>query len=218
MNALKKTLALLLVLVMAVSCLPLGAVTAFAAELDETQAPADETQPPTVSEEPTEDTTEPVTELTEEPTTEESTPAEEPVDETVPETTPPKEVPTEEATEPTEPTEQTTPDRGPPMMAANPETKGGSSGSEVGGGGDGGGNAAGSGSSNMIAVGVTMQIVYYRYDDCYNRYNSHGSVVSTVKNGKAIPWNSTGKDKGETMTTVFDTYTITDNTFIVKAR
>ena len=218
MNALKKTLALLLVLVMAVSCLPLGAVTAFAAEIDETQAPADETQPPTVSEEPTEDTTEPVTELTEEPTTEESTPAEEPIDETVPETTPPEEVPTEEATEPTDPTEPATPDRGPPMMAASPETKGGSSGSEVGGGGDGGGNAAGSGSSNMIAVGVTMQIVYYRYDDCYNRYNSHGSVISTVKNGKAIPWNSTGKDKGETMTTVFDTYTITDNTFIVKAR
>ena len=228
MNALKKTLALLLVLVMAVSCLPLGAVTAFAAEIDETQAPADETQPPTMPEEPTEDATDPVTELTEEPpteteaveepATEETTPVEEPIVETVPEETSPEEVPAEETTDPTEPTEPTTPDRGPPMMAASPETKGGSSGSEVGGGGDGGGNAAGDGSSNMIAVGVTMQIVYYRYDDCYNRYNSHGSVISTVKNGKAIPWNSTGKDKGETATTVFDTYTITDNTFIVKAR
>ena len=96
-------------------------------------------------------------------------------------------------------------------------TKGGSSGSEVGDGG-GSGDAAGSGSSSMVAAGVTMQIVYYRYDQCYNRYNSHGSVIGTVRNSKAIPWNASGKDKGETSTTVFDTFTITPHTFLVKAR
>lgn len=106
------------------------------------------------------------------------------------------------------------------MFSASPasDDDSGSSGSEVGDGGDGSGNTAGDGSSNMIAVGVTMQVVYYRYDDCYNRYNSHGSVINTVQTGKAIPWNDTGKDKGETMATVFDTFTITPHTFIVKAR
>ncbi len=97
------------------------------------------------------------------------------------------------------------------------ETQGGSSGSEIGDGG-GGGDDAGEGVCNMVAAGVTMQIVYYRYDQCYNRYNSHGSVIDTVKTGKAIPWNDTGKDKGETATTVFDTFTITPHTFVVKAR
>ena len=92
------------------------------------------------------------------------------------------------------------------LFSASPasDDDSGSSGSEVGEGGDGSGNAAGEGSSNMIAVGVTMQVVYYRYDECYNRYNSHGNVIETLKSGKAIPWNDTGKDKGETMTTVFD--------------
>lgn len=63
-------------------------------------------------------------------------------------------------------------------------SNGGSSGSEIGDGG-GGGNATGSGSSIMVAVGVTMQIVYYLYDQCYNRYNSHGSVINTLQSGKA---------------------------------
>ena len=216
MNAMKKVMALLLVFALAVSCLPLGAVTAFAAEMEDPQVPTDDVLTSNVTEEATEPVTEPPTE-TEEAQTDATEPATEGT-EPIPEETAGEDVPAEETTEPTEPTEPTVPDRGPPMMAASPETKGGSSGSEVGGGGDGGGNAAGDGSSNMIAVGVTMQIVYYRYDDCYNRYNSHGSVINTVKNGKAIPWNSTGKDKGEIMTTVFDTYTITDNTFIVKAR
>ena len=94
---------------------------------------------------------------------------------------------------------------------------GGSSGSEIGDGG-GGGNPAGSGSSNMVAAGVTMQVVYYRYDQCFNRYNSHGSVVSTLQSGKALPWNSTGKDNGTTAATVFDTYTISPHTFMVKAK
>ncbi len=199
MNAMKKTLALLLVFALALSCLPLGAVTAFAAE-------ADETQPPT--EEPTD-----ATETAAEGTTE-STEA-------------PTEEPTEAATEPSaaesEPVEETTPTEEAPtvmLFSASPasDDDSGSSGSEVGEGGDGSGNAAGEGSSNMIAVGVTMQVVYYRYDECYNRYNSHGNVIDTLKSGKAIPWNDTGKDKGETMTTVFDTYTITPHTFIVKAR
>ena len=200
MSKIKKSIALLLALVMAASCLPLGAMTAFAAEVDETQPPTEGA--------PDAGTTEPTTEATETPT--EST-----------------EAPTEAATEPfaeeTEPTEETTPtEEVPPVMmfSANPasDPNGGSSGSETGDGGDGSGNTAGEGSSNMIAVGVTMQVVYYRYDECYNRYNSHGNVIDTVKTGKAIPWNDTGKDKGETTTTVFDTYTITPNTFIVKAR
>ena len=211
MNAIKKAMALLLVFVLMVSCVPFGAITAFAAENEETQPPTDggevtvpDTEPPVETEEaPTEATevaTEPVTEPETEPVTE---PATEPA--------------TEPVVEETEPTE--VPDKGPMMFSVSPASDdSGSSGSEVGGGGDGSGNAAGSGSSNMIAVGVTMQIVYYRYDECYNRYNSHGNVIETVQTGKAIPWNSTGKDKGETMTTVFDTFTITDNTFIVKAR
>ena len=101
--------------------------------------------------------------------------------------------------------------------AAEDDGESGSSGSEVGSGGNGNGNAAGEGSSYMIAAGVTMQVVYYRYDQCYNRYNSHGSVVDTVQNAQAIPWNDTGKDLGEKATTVFDTFTITPHTFLVKA-
>ena len=184
----KKSLALLLVFALALSCFPLGAVTAFAAENEETQPPTEPTD---------------------------TTPTE--VAETEPAET--EEAPTEETTPGTEPTEEVI-DKGPMMFSASPasDDDSGSSGSEVGDGGDGSGNAAGDGSSNMIAVGVTMQVVYYRYDECYNRYNSHGSVIDTVQTGKAIPWNDTGKDKGETMTTVFDTFTITPNTFIVKAR
>ena len=213
MNAMKKVMALLLVFALAVSCLPLGAVTAFAAEMEDPQVPTDDVLTSNVTEEATEPVTEPPTETGEAQTdaTEPATEGTEPI----PEETVAEEEPVEETTEPIQPTE---PDKGPLMKSAGIDPKGGSSGSEVGGGGDGGGNAAGDGSSNMIAVGVTMQIVYYRYDDCYNRYNSHGSVINTVKNGKAIPWNSTGKDKGEATTTVFDTYTITENTFIVKAR
>ena len=215
MNAMKKVMALLLVFALAVSCLPLGAVTAFAAEMEDPQTPADDVNPDeTVATEPV---TEPTTEATEAPT-EATEPATEPATEgtePIPEETVAEEEPVEETTEPTQPTE---PDKGPLMKSAGIDPKGGSSGSETGDGGDGGGNAAGDGSSNMIAVGVTMQIVYYRYDQCYNRYNSHGSVINTVQNGKAIPWNSTGKDQGETATTVFDTYTITPHTFIAKAR
>ena len=77
MNAMKKTLALLLVFALALSCLPLGAVTAFAAEADETQPPtegvadADETATETSAEaptEPTESSTETTEAATEEPT------------------------------------------------------------------------------------------------------------------------------------------------------
>lgn len=210
MNAMKKVMALLLVFALAVSCLPLGAVMAFAAEIDDPQSSVEDATAPDATEETTAPETEPPTE-TEEPPTEETEPTTAPTEEAEAETKPAE---TEPSTEPTgEP-------QAPMMFSASPasDDDSGSSGSEVGDGGDGSGNAAGDGSSNMIAVGVTMQVVYYRYDDCYNRYNSHGSVINTVQTGKAIPWNDTGKDKGETMTTVFDTFTITPHTFIVKAR
>ena len=209
MNAMKKIMALLLVFTLAVSCFPLGAVTAFAAEIDEGELPSTDATDPTVPEE-TAETQPPASETAEAPTEEA-----EPVTEPVTEEAVTGEEPVQEAEEPSE---------APPeiMMfsasAASDDSDGGSSGSETGDGGDGGGNSAGDGSSNMIAVGVTMQIVYYRYDQCYNRYNSHGSVINTVQTGKAIPWNSTGKDQGSTETTVFDTYTITPHTFIAKAR
>ena len=105
------------------------------------------------------------------------------------------------------------------LFAVSPlsDSTGGSSGSETGDGGDGSGNAPSAGSSIMIAAGVTMQVVYHRYDQCYNRYNSHGSVINTLQNSKAIPWNDTGKDIGDTETTVFDSFTISPYTFIVKA-
>lgn len=98
------------------------------------------------------------------------------------------------------------------------DSQGGSSGSETGDGGDGSGNAPSAGSSIMIAAGVTMQVVYHRYDECYNRYNSHGSVINTLQSSQAIPWNDTGKDQGATETTVFDSFTISPYTFVVKAR
>ena len=210
MNAMKKIMALLLVFALAVSCLPLGAVTAFATEIDDSQSSVEDVTTPDATEETTVPETEPPTEAEESPT-EETEPTTAPTEAAEAETEPAE---TEPSTEPTEE---------PPnimMFSASPasDDDSGSSGSEVGGGGDGSGNTAGDGSSNMIAVGVTMQVVYYRYDDCYNRYNSHGSVINTVQTGKAIPWNDTGKDKGDTMTTVFDTYTITPHTFIVKAR
>ena len=209
MNAMKKVMALLLVFALAVSCLPLGAVTAFAAEIDDPQTSTEDATIPSETEEATAPETEPPTE-TEEPPVEETEPTTAPAEAAEAETEPSA---TDPATEPTEEPQRTM------MFSASPASDdSGSSGSEVGEGGDGSGNAAGDGSSNMIAVGVTMQVVYYRYDDCYNRYNSHGSVINTVQTGKAIPWNDTGRDKGETMTTVFDTYTITPHTFIVKAR
>ena len=209
MNAMKKVMALLLVFALAVSCLPLGAVTAFATEIDDSQSSVEDVTTPDATEETTVPETEPPTEAEESPT-EETEPTTAPTEAAEAETEPSA---TDPATEPTEEPQRTM------MFSASPASDdSGSSGSEVGGGGDGSGNTAGDGSSNMIAVGVTMQVVYYRYDDCYNRYNSHGSVINTVQTGMAIPWNDTGKDKGDTMTTVFDTYTITPHTFIVKAR
>ena len=77
MNVMKKSLALLLVFALALSCFPLSAVTAFAAEKEETQPPtevpdtipteATETQPNEIEEAPTEATTpetEPIVETT----------------------------------------------------------------------------------------------------------------------------------------------------------
>ena len=140
MNAMKKIMALLLVFTLAVSCFPIGAVTAFAAEIDEGEMPPTDATEPTVPEETA--TTQPPEETVGAPT-----------EETEPSTEPATEEPTE----------------APPeimMFAASPASDdGGSSGSETGDGGDGGGNSAGDGSSNMIAVGVTMQIVYYRSEE-----------------------------------------------------
>ena len=211
MNATKKIMALLLVFALAVSCVPLGAVTAFAAEIDEGEVPSIDATDPAVPEETTEtqppaETAEAPTDETEastEPVTEEAVTDEESVQES------------EESEEPSEASPEIM------MFAASPasdDSEGGSSGSETGDGGDGSGNAAGDGSNYMIAAGVTMQIVYYRYDECYNRYNSHGNVIETLQTGKAIPWNDTGKDQGSTATTVFDTFTISPYTFIVKAK
>ena len=167
MNAMKKIMALLLVFALAVSCLPLGAVTAFATEIDDPQSSVEDVTIPDAAKEATAPETEPPTEAEESPT-EETEPTTAPTEAAEAETEPAE---TEPSTEPTEE---------PPnivMFSASPasDDDSGSSGSEVGEGGDGSGNAAGDGSSNMIAVGVTMQVVYYRYDDCYNRYNSHGS-------------------------------------------
>lgn len=193
MNTMKKLIALLLVLVLAVSCFPLSAIEVFATENEPEILLTDE--PPDTS---TMDETTDLTLITEPGETENTLPTEEST------------IPIVEATEPAEPENRV------PMFAASPETKGGSSGSETGDGGSGG-DAAGDGDSRMVAAGVTMQIVYYRYDQCYNRYNSHAQVINTLKTGDAIPWNSTGKDTGATKTTVFDNYTISSHTFLIKA-
>lgn len=204
MNTMKKIMAFLLVLVLVVSCVPLGAIPAFAAEVD---AESPNTGPES-------------TEIWAEPTE----PSEAGPEETLPEKPNPfADLANEFDTAVLEFMAEMFPDGAVPMdfnltnLLREINPLGGSSGSEIGDGG-GGGNAAGSGSSNMVAAGVTMQIVYYRYDQCYNRYNSHGSVINTLQTGKAIPWNNTGKDQGTTATTVFDAFTISPHTFLVKAR
>lgn len=203
MKAFKKIMALLLVFVLIAACVPLGTITAFAAENEETILSAVEAETET---EP-EDTAEPTE------TQNESAP---PTDESVG-----GEPEEESLTEASNPFSDLSNEFDPEVLESasfnSITTYGGSSGSETGDGG-GGGNAAGSGSSNMVAAGVTMQIVYYRYDQCYNRYNSHSSVINTLQTGKALPWNSTGKDNGSTATTVFDTFTISSHTFLVKAQ
>lgn len=202
MSQLKKALSLLLVLVLMTSCLSSGVVPVFATE-DEasllTEVEPNSNVPEATGEFAEPSATETQAESTELTETTESV-------ETVP-TDNPAEAPNEPLSVGVIPSESPANDSG-----------GGSSGSETGDGSDGTGDVAGAGSSNMIAVGVTMQVVYYRYDQSFNRYNSHGSVINTLKNSKAIPWNDSGKDKGATATTVFDTYTITPHTFIVKAR
>ncbi len=223
MKSFNRMMALLLVLV--VACVPAGAVTAFAAEAGE----AEPTSEPINTEVPTD-----LSESAEVPATEpEST-------ESRIETTEPSEAePKEDQPELPSPFADLANEFDSDVLEllgemfldgklpedfdltellSEIEPLGGSSGSEIGDGGGGGGNSAGEGSSNMVAAGVTMQIVYYRYDQCYNRYNSHGSVVNTLQTGNAIPWNDTGKDQGASATTVFDTFTISPHTFFVKAQ
>lgn len=220
MKACKQLMALLLVFVLIAACLPLGTITAFAADDEETSSSAVEAETeaePGNAAESTETQNESV------PPADESAGGE-PKEENLPEASNPfSDLSNEFDPEVLEYLRKMFPD-GECLEDFDLGayfnsfiTLGGSSGSETGDGG-GGGNAAGSGSSNMVAAGITMQIVYYRYDQCYNRYNSHGSVVGTLQNGKALPWNSTGKDNGASETTVFDTYTISPNTFIVKAQ
>ena len=43
------------------------------------------------------------------------------------------------------------------------------------------GRLMGSSNSNNYGEQIfIMQIVYYLYDQCYNRYNSHGSVILSL--------------------------------------
>ena len=198
MNAVKLSVVLLLILALTLSCLPLGAITAFAAEIGEDQIlPSEPSDPNALAEI---DATEVAIGVSGNDSI--SAPTET--------TTPSEELPTEDNPSEIIPTETN-----PLMFSVSPLADGGSSGSETGDAGSGG-NEAGEGNSNMVAAGVTMQVVYYRYDQCYNRYNSHGSVINTLKTGNAVPWNSTGKDTGDIASTVFDTYTISSNTFIIK--
>ena len=220
MKTFKQLMALILVFVLVAACVPLGTITAFAAENDDTDFSTVDTE---IDAEP-EDSTEPAkTENEAAPPADEAAGGE-PKEENLPEASNPfSDLSNEFDPKVLEYLREMFPDGTFPKdfdLGAYFNsfiTLGGSSGSETGDGG-GGGNAAGSGSSNMVAAGVTMQIVYYRYDQCYNRYNSHGSVINTLQNGKALPWNSTGKDNGSSETTVFDTYTISPHTFIVKAQ
>ena len=204
MKATKKLLVLLLALLMMVSVLPLDAITAFAAEAGDVSVPFSEPPDPnslkeTIATEPAVNTG--------------GVTGNESISKQTEDTIPTEAINPEEPTTTVEPVDNTS---AVPMLATNLDPRGGSSGSETGDGGSGG-DAAGDGDSIMVAAGVTMQVVYYRYDQCYNRYNSHAQVINTLKTGDAIPWNSTGKDTGATKTTVFDTYTISSHTFLIKA-
>lgn len=218
MKTFKQLMALLLVFVLVAACVPLGTITAFAAENDGTDISAVDTE---MDAEPEESTEPAKTENEAAPPPDESA-GTEPEEEPQPETPNPfLDLANEFDPEVLDFLWELFPDGEIPVdfdlvdFFNSYTTYGGSSGSETGDGG-GGGNAAGSGTNNQVAVGVTMQIVYSRYDQCYNRYNSHGSVINTLQTGKAIPWNSTGKDNGSTATTVFDTFTISPHNFVVK--
>jgi len=203
LKATKKLLVLLLALLMMISVLPLNAITAFAAEAGDVPVPSSEPPNPDSLEE---------TIATEPATNTGGVAGNDSISQWAEDTNPTEAINPEEPTITIEPVDNTS---AVPMLASGTTRDGGSSGSETGDAGSGG-NEAGEGNSNMVAAGVTMQVVYYRYDQCYNRYNSHGSVINTLKTGNAIPWNSTGKDTGNKATTVFDTYTISTNTFIIK--
>lgn len=92
---------------------------------------------------------------------------------------------------------------------------GGSSGSTIGsGGGIGGVSPGGSGKNLGVGVGVTMQVVYYKYKDCYNRNNSYQCVVDTLLYGKDSPHPALDDDGTVLSNTVLDGYTwLKRNTF-----
>lgn len=219
MKACKQIMALLLVFVLIAACLPLGTITAFAEEDEETSSSAVEAETETESGNAAESTK---TRNKSVPPAEESA-GQAPEEDSRMDSNPFLDLSNEFDPEVLEYLREMFPDGEFPedfdlgAYFNSFSILGGSSGSETGDGG-GGGNAAGSGSSNMVAAGVTMQVVYYRYDQCYNRYNSHGSVINTLKIGNALPWNATGKDNGASAATVFDSYTISPHTFLVKAR
>lgn len=102
------------------------------------------------------------------------------------------------------------------VATAEPVTvDGGSSGSTIGsGGGIGGVSPGGSGKNLGVGVGVTMQVVYYKYKDCYNRNNSYQCVVDTLLHGKDSPHPALDDDGTVLSNTVLDGYTwLKRNTF-----
>ncbi len=94
-------------------------------------------------------------------------------------------------------------------------TYGGSSGSTIGAGGSiGGGGTGGKGSNLGTAVGVTMQVVYYRYEDCWNRNNSYNCVIDTLLKGENAAHPAMDDDGTVLNNTVLDGFTwLPQNTF-----
>lgn len=104
------------------------------------------------------------------------------------------------------------------FIIANAEpimVEGGSSGSTIGpGAGIGGGVPHGKGSNLGISVGVTMQVVYYKYKDCWNRNNSYECVRDTLLNISGNPHPALDDDGTVLSNTVLDGFTwVQRNTF-----
>lgn len=92
---------------------------------------------------------------------------------------------------------------------------GGSSGSTIGSPGPiGGGGAPGRGNNLGTSVGVTMQVVYYKYKDCYNRNNSYQCIIDTLKDISNNPHPALDDDGTVLSHTVLDGFTwVKNNTF-----
>ena len=162
MKTFRQLMALLLVFVLVAACVPLGTITAFAADNDETDISAADTE---IDAKPEESTEPAETENESSAPPPDESAGTEPEEEPQPETPIPfLDLANEFDPEVLDFLWELFPDGEIPMdfdlvdFFNSYTTYGGSSGSETGDGG-GGGNAAGSGSSNMVAAGVTMQIV-----------------------------------------------------------